>query len=142
MGTGLVERLGGAAQEAFADSPVVFCYLIGSVARSIRSGDDPARGNDIDLAVHCGQAPYDLLDLLGRIGTVQHVADREVDLVVLDDAPLRLVARALRDRIVLYSDDEPARVRYEDLYGRMALDHALVAEPLDRELLAARARML
>jgi uncharacterized protein len=132
-----LEQLRDAASAAFADTPVRFAYLFGS---SVRAEDDTTgmAPRDLDIAVHCGGEPYDLLGLLGRLDPIEACVRRPVDLVVLDDAPLRLVVRVLRDRVLLYSRDEVARVLYEDVQGRVALDHALVTEPLDRALLAAR----
>lgn len=60
----------------------------------------------------------------------------DVDLVLLDQAPLPLVGRALQSRIVIYSRDEPARVRFESRRLREFLDFQIKAEPLDRLLLA------
>lgn len=132
-----LEQLRDAASAAFIGTPVRSSYLFGS---SVRANGDTAdiAPRDLDVAVHCGGELYDLLDLLGRLDPIEACARRPVDLVVLDDAPLRLVVRVLRDRVLLYSRDEVARVLYEDVQGRVALDHALVTEPLDEALLASR----
>ncbi|MGH8897428.1 MAG: hypothetical protein ACRDZ4_10490 [Egibacteraceae bacterium] len=58
-------------------------------------------------------------------------------MTVLNRMPLRFVGRVLRQRVVLFSRDEPARVAYESLMGRMADDVEVWAAPLDLELLTA-----
>ncbi len=57
-------------------------------------------------------------------------------MVLLDEAPLPLRGRVLRQRQVLYSADEPLRVSWESLTGRMFADSRLKLGELDRELLA------
>ena len=52
----------------------------------------------------------------------------------MSDAPLRLVGRVIQQRRVLYSCDEPARVRFESLKLRQ-FDFELVMGPLDRRFL-------
>ena len=47
------------------------------------------------------------------------------------------VGRVLRQRVVLYSRDEPARVQYESLVSRMADEIEIWADALDRARLAA-----
>jgi uncharacterized protein len=59
----------------------------------------------------------------------------DVEIVVLNEAPLPLAGRILRNRTVLYSRDEPARVRYESLTLRMFFDFEIHARPLAEELL-------
>lgn len=112
-----------------------FSYLFGSHAR----GGAGTR-SDVDVAVHLGDAPSDLdlrLDLVRRISLHTGV---ETDLVVLDEAPLRLVERVLRDGRLLYSADEAARVGYEATMRRVCADFAIHADRLDRLLLDATAR--
>jgi hypothetical protein len=58
---------------------------------------------------------------------------------VLNDAPLRLIGRILADRQVLYSRDEPARVRYEVQMRARSMDFEPRARELDRQLLARMA---
>ena len=66
-----------------------------------------------------------------------HVGIGGIEVTVLDGAPVRFLGRVLRDRVVLYSKDEPARVEFESRVGRMADDVEVWAAPMDRELLAA-----
>lgn len=129
------DRLRTGASGAFDGTPVRFAYLFGSQARG-----DAGPGSDVDVAVHLGAAPATLdlrLDLLRRIARHTGV---EADLVVLDDAPLRLVERVLREGRLLYSTDEPARVDYEATMRRVCTDFALHADLLDRALIDATAQ--
>jgi len=59
--------------------------------------------------------------------------------VVLNEQPIRFLGRVLRNRIVAYSRDEPARVAWESLHRRMADDVEVWAAPLDEALLKATA---
>ncbi len=119
---------------AFADMPVLVAYLFGSHARGTST---PL--SDVDLAVHLGQQPS--LDLvLGLARRVQDTTGVEADLTMLDEAPLRLVHRVLRDGVVVYSADEPARVRFETTMRPICADFEIFAEPLDRLLLRLTAQ--
>lgn len=51
------------------------------------------------------------------------------------DTPPPLVGRVLQRRVVIYSRDEPARVRFESRRLRGFLDFQIRAEPLDRAVL-------
>lgn len=135
MDSELVSRLEHAALRVFAGTPVRFAYLFGS-----RAVGRPRPSSDVDVAVFLG-GEVDRADGLGvRLGLARRLAteagEPDVDLVVLDHAPLPLVGRVLQSRIVIYSRDEPARVRFESLRLRQFLDFQIRAEPLDRLLLA------
>lgn len=137
MDDGLVERLRVAARRGLADEPVVVAYLFGS-----RAAGRPRADSDTDVALLLEHAltPADRRGLLRRLADAfEPAAHTAVDLVVLDDAPLPLRGRVLRDAVVLWSADEPRRVRYESLTRRMAADHALAFDRLDRMLLAETA---
>jgi len=58
-----------------------------------------------------------------------------VEVVVLNDAPLPLMGRAVKERTVIYSRDEPARVAFESLTIREFLDSEIHARPLDERFL-------
>ncbi len=137
MDANLVTRLRSAAREVLPAEPVVVAYLFGS-----RAAGRPRSDSDTDVAVLLDHplAPADRRDLLLRLAEAfEPAAGTEVDLVVLDDAPLPLRGRVLRDAVVLWSADEPRRVRYESLTRRMAADHALAFDRLDQMLLAETA---
>jgi hypothetical protein len=62
-----------------------------------------------------------------------------VEVLLLEEATLRLLKRILADRLVVYSRDEPRRVAWESRAPREALDFDLHARRLDQELLRATA---
>lgn len=136
MDSGLSERLRDVAADAFATLPVRFAYLFGS-----QVAGRPRPDSDVDVAVLADDAvPEDAYDRLAlRCADALTVASQvpRIEVTVLNRAPLRFVGRVLRQRVVLFSRDEPARVAYESLMGRMADDVEIWAAPLDRELLAA-----
>lgn len=136
MDSGLSERLRDVAADAFAAHQVRFAYLFGSQAAG-----RPRPDSDVDVAILADDAvPADAYDRLAlRCADALAVASGipRIEVTVLNRAPLRFVGRVLRQRIVLFSRDEPARVAYESLMGRMADDVEVWASPLDRELLAA-----
>lgn len=135
----LLARFRGAAEEAFGATPALFAYLFGSQA----TGRTHA-WSDVDVAVYLEPAAdrwhtLDLtLDLIGRFETAAHVGN--VDLVVLNTAPLRLVGRIIQQRIVLYSRDEAARARFESLSLRQFFDFEIHARQLDQSFLEDFAR--
>jgi predicted nucleotidyltransferase len=130
-------RLADAAAIALADLPVVFAYLFGSQATGRASQD-----SDVDVAVY-----LDDLDQGGRVDTAMRCADRlatasgiaDIQVVALNDLPLRVAGRVLRDRLVLYSADEARRIAYESRTSRMADDMELWAAPIDRARLRGHA---
>lgn len=135
----LLPRLRTAAVEVFAGQGVRFAYLFGSQARG------QARStSDVDVAVYFDDdvpASEYLKRSTMLAGRLAHRARTgPVDgLVVLNEAPLRLAGRVLRDRVVLYSQDDVARAEYEVRTGKLAMDFEIRAAPLDRALLAAMA---
>jgi uncharacterized protein len=130
----LLVQLREAAERAFRETPVIFAYLFGSQT----TGRTHAR-SDVDVAVYVelanGEQPgLDLtLDLIGKFETAAHLGN--VDLVVLNAAPLCLAGRIIQQRVVLYSRDEPARVRFESLKLREFFDFEIHARELDRKFL-------
>jgi uncharacterized protein len=114
--------------------PVVFAYLFGSQATGAARPD-----SDVDVVVLSDGSEPDHLRLASEVADRLSAASElgGIEVVVLDDAPLRFQGRVLRQRIVLYSRDEPRRVAYESLTGRMADDVEIWAAETDREILAA-----
>ena len=131
----IFDELKGTAEGVLPDTSVVFAYLFGSHAAG-----RPQRWSDVDVAVLLDEAVaprdylYRSLELAGLLSDAS--AEGRIEVLVLNDAPLRLVGRAIQQRRVLYSRDEPARVRFESLNLRQFLDFELVMCPLDRRLLA------
>lgn len=133
----VVGALRGAAPDAFRGEGVVFAFLFGSQATGRMRPD-----SDVDVAVLLDDdvAPADYLAaslrLARRLERTAAVGPVEA-VVVLNVAPLRLAGRVLRDRIVVFSADEPARVRYESETLRRFIDFELHAAPLARQRLAS-----
>lgn len=134
----LVTRLRDVAAAVLPGTPVCFSYLFGSVATGrARSG------SDLDVAVYLVPSVRPEryletnLDLARRLERA--VRAGEVDLLVLNDAPLPVLGRVLRDRLVLYSRDESLRVRFESRTLRQFMDFDIHARELDRQLLRAMA---
>ncbi len=133
----LLARLRQAAPAVFGDGPVVFAYLFGSHATG-----EARPGSDIDIAVYLDEtAPQDThldlsLRLAGRLEAGAGMGPIEA-LVVLNDAPLPLAGRIRRQRRIIYSHDEPTRVRYESRIARLFNDFELHAGERDRERLRA-----
>ncbi len=136
----VAERLRSAAERVLPGTPVLFAYLFGSQARS-EARDD----SDVDIAVWLDPdtRPDDTLEL--RLRLARRLADasgvpRLEAVVVLNDAPLALTGRVQQDGIVLWSRDEPERVRWSSLTARRFHDWQLHAGPLTRQRLATIAR--
>ena len=85
----LITRLRAGLPDAFAGTEVFAAYLFGSHARATASDR-----SDIDLGVALGRSSSldEVLDLHRRIHAATGL---EVDLVVLDEAPLRLLHRVM-----------------------------------------------
>lgn len=98
-----VERLRAALE---ADQRVVFAYLFGSHA----TGSAGPR-SDVDVGVYVSSMdPDPLLDLIGTVTSALHRDD--VDVVLLNSAPLTLAFEVLKGRL-LFSKSEDARVAAE-----------------------------
>jgi hypothetical protein len=89
---------------------VAAAYLFGSHAR-----DEARHDSDIDLAVLFGQDPPKVL--VGVVsalhGRLEESLGQEIDLVVMNDAPVDLVHRILRDGVLVNERDPDRRVAFE-----------------------------
>jgi predicted nucleotidyltransferase len=131
-GAELVGKLRAAARGLEA-LPVGFAYLYGS-----RTGDRARPDSDVDIGVALEAGTADPDSVASRVADVLTGSGiGDIQVTVLDGAPLRFLGRVLRSRVVIYSRDEPARVEFESRVGRMADDVEMWAAELDRELLAA-----
>ena len=127
------------APDAFAGTPVVFAFLFGSHATGRARAD-----SDVDVAAYLDEARADpsdalplSLELAGRLAGQSGLPGIEV--VILNDAPLGLLGSILRERVVVYSADEAARVRFESTMRSVTMDFEIHSRRLDRELLARTA---
>ena len=132
---GVFDELKKAAGRHLPETPVVFAYLFGS-----RASGRAHRFSDVDVAVLLDESvtQHDYLNRsLELAGLLSEGADvGNVEVLVLNEAPLSLVGRVIQQRRVLYSCDEPARVRFESLNLRQFLDFELMMKGLDRKFLA------
>ncbi len=100
---------------------VVFAYLFGGLA-----GENPSPLSDIDLAIYIEKTSDSvqvktalLSDLIDALRT------DEVDLVILNTAPLPLSGRVLQQNILLVDRDPFRRHAYESLVLREFFDLAM-----------------
>ena len=127
----------GILREVLRDEPVAFAYLFGSSARGQARSD-----SDVDVAVHFSPdvpAEQRFRRTL-RIGAeLERRLDREVDVVDLEDAPLRLQGRILTERRIVTGHGSETRIRFETEIFPRYVDAAYHARRLDAEVLAATA---
>lgn len=89
---------------------LVAVYLFGSAARGTAGP-----GSDVDIGLLYRTAPpVTLLDQpFGLAADLSAAIGREVDLVVMNGAPVDLIKRILRDGEVLIERDRSARIAFE-----------------------------
>lgn len=139
MNEEVIGRLREAAPRAFEGEPVVFAYLFGSQA----TGATHPR-SDVDVAVYVEDAVasdryLDLrLAIPGRLASAARVG--EVDVLVLNESPLPVRGRAVRDGVVIYSRDEAGRVRYEGRTLKEFFDFQIHSRPLAQAILRSLAQ--
>jgi len=89
---------------------VACAYLFGSVARGTAHGR-----SDADVAVLLDRDPPATLtgSSISLAGELERVLGCEVDVVVLNRAPVDLLHRVLRDRRVVFDPRPAERIRFE-----------------------------
>jgi predicted nucleotidyltransferase len=115
------EILKGLEAVVGADARVFAAYLFGSLAR-----DEGGPMSDIDVAVcldNDGDAEEHRLALLLEIS--RRLGVDEVDLVVLNRAPVTLQASVIRDGVVFVDRNPFARRAFESLARRKAFDFSI-----------------
>lgn len=100
-----------------------FAFLHGSRATGTARDD-----SDTDVAAWFGTGAPSSFEVLLPAG---------VDLTVLDTAPLELAGRIAAAGVLLFSDDEPARVRWQATTRTIWFDERPRFERAHREFLAA-----
>lgn len=101
-----------------ADEDILFAYLFGSLARK-KAG--PL--SDVDIGVYCGEGlslPEKKLEILGNLAGI--LKTDEIDLVVLNRAPLALRMKILENKKVIVDKAPLIRHRYESLTMRQYFD--------------------
>ena len=112
----VVERLRGCG--------AVFGYLHGS-----RAAGTARPGSDVDVAAWFGQ-PVDAWRVAGPL-------PEDLDLLVLDAAPLELAGRVALHGRLLFDDDPSARVRWEATTRKVYLDEVPRRDQARRDFAAA-----
>jgi predicted nucleotidyltransferase len=101
----------------FKSSPnIVFAYLFGGLMR-----EKPSLLSDVDIAVYLDNPKKsDFLQLFHDMTTI--LRTEELDLVILNDAPLSLAGRILQNRKILVDKNPFERHKYESLTLRKYAD--------------------
>lgn len=137
----MVAKVRAAVAAVLPEEGVELAYLFGSRARG-----DARPGSDVDVAVllDAGRERLDPAVMLERhlhLAAQLHDAGAgEVDLVLLDDAPLPLRGRVAREGRPLYVRDQGVRAHWESRTSREFFDFEIFIAPLEAELLAAHAQ--
>jgi len=115
-------RLLPKAQEYLQSRPdIFFAYLFGSLAQK-----KPKPLSDVDLAVFMKDSTHQSdrkLEILGHL--VELLKTDEVDLVILNTAPLSLKMRILKNRKVIADNVPSERHKFESLTMRQSFDFAV-----------------
>ena len=109
------------------DSNIIFAYLFGGLVRGKRK---PL--SDVDLGIYVkNMKGSDYLSLFSEISEI--LRTDEIDLVVLNSAPISLAGRILQKRKLLMDKDPFLRHKYESRILREFFDFAIKEkELLDR----------
>jgi uncharacterized protein len=108
------------------DSRVLFAYLFGGYGRG-RGG--PL--SDVDIAVYLEPTADPMAAMMDLIGSLSDaLSSDEVDLVILNRAPLSLAGRVQESGRVLVDNDPAKRYAYESLVRREFADFRLQEEKL------------
>ncbi len=129
----LSKTLQQAAQRTFADYPVISAYLYGS-----QVGDRNLSTSDIDVAVYIDPEalPLSLNVELGLCVRLEEASGlSNIDLRILNEAPLSFQGEVLRQGIEIYSADEGKRIRFETHTLDAFLDYLPHLEELRRAFL-------
>lgn len=100
---------------------VIFAYLFGGLAKG-----KPLPMSDVDIAVYLsGHTKYNekKMEILDKL--TQILKTDEVDLVILNKAPLPLKARIIKNKKVLVDKDAFLRHRFESLTLRQYFDFSI-----------------
>jgi uncharacterized protein len=117
----ITELLPKAVEYLRSDEDVVFAYLFGSLAKG-KAG--PL--SDVDIAVYCREdvsLADKKLELLGNL--VETLNTDEIDLVLLNKAPLTLRMKILEHRKIVVDKAPFLRHRYESLTMREYFDFSV-----------------
>ena len=115
---GITERLDRLSPLLERDQRVIFAYLFGGLARGVQR---PL--SDVDIAVYvddcCNNAEIKL-ELFGMVSDA--LGTDEIDLIVLNDAPVSLVGRILKNRRLIVDRQPFLRHAFESRLMREFFD--------------------
>lgn len=115
---GVLARLPEAGRYLSSQRRVEFAYLFGGLARR-----GPTATSDIDFAVYLTPKADPARDKLRLLGALTDIFKTdEIDLVVLNTAPISLRGRIQRDRLTIADNNPFLRHRYESLTLREFFD--------------------
>jgi uncharacterized protein len=113
------EKIESLSELFLNDSNVVFAYLFGGLLKGKRS---PL--SDVDLAIYVRNLKtLKYLTLFGSIAKI--LGTDEIDLVILNRAPLTISGRILQNKKLLIDKDPFQRHKYESLILREFFDFTL-----------------
>ena len=116
---GVQKRIDSLTPLFIADPNIIFAYLFGGLLRERRN-----LLSDVDIALFVKDInELNYIDLFGTIADT--LETEEVDLVILNNAPLSLTGRILGNRKVLIDKDPFLRHRYESLVLREFFDFTI-----------------
>ena len=101
------------------DPNIIFAYLFGGLVKGKRN---PL--SDVDLALYVkDRQDFDYLAVFGEISSI--LGTDEIDLIILNNAPLSLTGRILQNRKVLLDKVPFLRHHYESLILREFYDFSI-----------------
>lgn len=105
---------------------IVFAYLFGSCAR-----DEQFPQSDIDIAVYLTENTDPLAEKLSLLGDLSsHLQRDDIDIVIMNSAPLSLLGRIMAHRKVLLDRNPYVRHAFESLTIRKYLDFSIKEKAL------------
>lgn len=100
---------------------IVFAYLFGGLVRS-----RPSFLADVDIALYLEENADIVAEKLNVLGLlIEHLNTDEIDLIILNTAPLPLKARIIQNNQVLVDRKPFLRYAFESLTLRMYFDFSL-----------------
>lgn len=100
---------------------MLFAYLFGSLARG-----KPRPLSDVDIAVFLSENanfPEKKMEIFGKLADI--LKTDEIDLVILNSAPLVLQMKILENKTIIADNDPFARHSYESLVMRKYFDFSI-----------------
>ena len=115
----IYQKMGLLDEFLLSDSNVIFAYLCGGMVRA-----KPSPLSDVDIAVYVKDIKkLDYLEMFGKIANI--LGTDEIDLVILNRAPLSLAGRLLQGRKVMVDKKPFVRHLFESRILRESFDFAI-----------------